>query len=60
MQKLHLPHKELNFFLATKREEHWFIQLLSHTGPALAFNGEIGSLVLPLKAQRGKSLQKLK
>jgi hypothetical protein len=30
----------------------------THTGPALAFNGEIGSLVLPLKAQRGKSLQK--
>jgi hypothetical protein len=29
----------------------------THIGPALAFNGEVGSLVLPLKAQRGKSFQ---
>jgi hypothetical protein len=31
LQKLHLPHEELNFFQATTREEHWFIRLLSHT-----------------------------
>jgi hypothetical protein len=29
-----------------------------HTGPALAFNGEIGSQVLPLKTQCGKKLTK--
>jgi hypothetical protein len=56
--KLHVYRKKKYFSAYNTQRTLVYPTAFTHAGPAHAYNCSTGSLVLPLKAQRGKKLIK--